>query len=158
MKSKRRWGILATAVLLPALIISCGDSRKPVKGFVLPEGDVARGEQVFIAYNCQDCHTIRGEQVAQANFEAPFILDLGGKVYRVRDYGELMTSVVNPDHIISAKYLNKLKQEGRETGISPMPEFSQQMTVAELRDLVEYLHAQYSKMEPQYYRGYYLTK
>jgi hypothetical protein len=29
---------------------------------------------------------------------------------------------------------------------------------AELIDLVEFLHAQYTKLQPHYYRGYYLTK
>jgi hypothetical protein len=32
------------------------------------------------------------------------------------------------------------------------------MTVAELIDLVEFLHAQYSRLQPEWYNGYYLSK
>ena len=72
--------------------------------------------------------------------------------------GELLTAVVNPDHIISTKYKAMLAKAEREAVISPMPYHGEEMTVAEMIDLVEFLHAQYSKLQPQYYRGYYLTK
>jgi len=39
-----------------------------------------------------------------------------------------------------------------------MPDYRQEMTVAELIDLVEFLHPQYTKLQPQYYRGYHLKK
>ena len=51
-----------------------------------------------------------------------------------------------------------LEKAEREAIISPMPYYGEQMTVAELIDLVEFLHAQYTKLQPEYYRGYYLTK
>lgn len=161
MLNARLFKWLAPAVLLPLVlltVISCTDNGKPVKGFVLPQGDVDRGEQVFLRYNCHGCHTIPDKTFPETEFEPPFTLEIGGKVYRVRNYGELLTSVVNPDHIISQKYVNMLEGADRKAVISPMPDFSQRMTVAELTDLVEFLHAQYSQMDPQYYRGYYLVK
>ena len=145
------------AIILYALL-ACTENGKPVRGFVLPEGDLAQGEQVFIDFNCQSCHTIPGIDFPEADFKAPFILEIGGEVYRVKNYGELLTAVVNPDHIISPKYVNLLKQAKRDVIISPMPYYGEEMTVAELIDLVEFLHAQYTKLQPQYYRGYYLTK
>jgi hypothetical protein len=39
-----------------------------------------------------------------------------------------------------------------------MPDFGEEMTVSELIDLVEFLHGQYSKLQPNYYRGHYLPK
>ena len=150
------YGMLAIITLL-ALTACSGDS-KPVKGFVLPEGDIAQGEQVFIDFNCHGCHTIPGKEFPETDFEPPFILEIGGEVYRVKNYGELLTAVVNPDHIISLKYRAMLEQADRETVISPMPYYGEHMTVAQLIDLVEFLHAQYTKLQPQYYRGYYLTK
>jgi hypothetical protein len=51
-----------------------------------------------------------------------------------------------------------LKKAKRDAIISPMPYFGEEMTVAELIDLIEFLHAQYTRLQPQYYRGYYLTK
>ena len=146
------------ALFLVLILSACSGESKPVKGFVLPEGDIAQGEQVFIDYNCHSCHTIPGKKFPEVDFEAPFVLEIGGEVYRVRDYGELMTAIVNPDHIISGRYKAILVEAERKAGISPMPGYAEEMTVAELIDLVAFLHAQYTKLQPDYYRGYHLTK
>jgi mono/diheme cytochrome c family protein len=140
------------------VVSACGGEGKPVKGFVLPPGDLAQGEQVFVDFNCHGCHTIPDVEFPDVEFTPPFILEIGGEVYRVKNYGELLTAVVNPDHIISPKYVAMLAKAEREAVISPMPYYGEEMTVAELIDLVEFLHAQYTRLQPQYYRGYYLTK
>jgi sulfur-oxidizing protein SoxX len=151
--------LLCLLLISPALILSaCSEKPPPVKGFVLPEGDVKQGEQVFVKYNCHHCHAIAGVELPQIEFEPPFILELGGKVYRVRNYGELLTSVVNPDHIITGKYIAMLEEADREALISPMPYFNEDMTVAELIDLVAFLHAQYSLLLPAYYKGHYVIR
>ena len=148
------------SVLIPLFLIvlsACGEEGRPVKGFVLPEGDIAQGEQVFVDFKCHGCHTIPGLEFPEVDFTPPFILEIGGKVYRVKNYGELLTAVVNPDHIVSAKYVAILEKSKREVIISPMPHYGEDMTVAELIDLVAFLHAQYTKLQPQYYRGYHRT-
>ncbi|MDT8321393.1 MAG: hypothetical protein RQ826_12785 [Xanthomonadales bacterium] len=143
-------------LLLPALYACTGDP-KAAKGFVLPEGDTTQGEQVFVDFNCQACHSIPGREFPPSDFVSPIQMEIGGEVYRVKNYGELLTAIVNPDHIISPKYLAMLETGRRDLDISPMPRYGEEMTVAELIDLVEFLHAQYTKLQPQYYRGYYLT-
>ena len=160
MSTGKRWipgltGIVAIFALLA--LAACYEDGKPVKGFVLPQGDIAQGEQVFVDFNCHGCHTIPELEFPKTDFEPPFILEIGGEVYRVKNYGELLTAVVNPDHIISPKYKAMLAQAEREAIISPMPYYGEQMTVAELIDLVEFLHAQYTKLQPHYYSGYYHT-
>jgi len=139
-------------------VSACSEEGRPVKGFVLPEGDIAQGEQVFVDFNCHACHSIPGIEFPKVEFEPPFVVEIGGEVYRVRNYGELLTAIVNPDHIISPKYIAMLERADREAIISPMPYYGEDMTVAELIDLVEFLHAQYTRLQPKYYRGYYLTK
>ena len=143
-KSESRKTIIS-GLLLPLflmLLTACGEDGRPVRGFVLPQGDLAQGEQVFVDFKCHGCHTIPDVEFPEVDFTPPFILEIGGEVYRVKNYGELLTAVVNPDHIISPKYIAMLEE----------------MTVAELIDLVEFLHAQYTRLQPEYYRGYYLTK
>ena len=142
------------AALLLLLLSACSDDSKPVKGFVLPDGDIARGKQVFIDYNCHACHTIPGIEFPPVDFDVPFVLEIGGEVYRVKNYGELMTAIVNPDHIISGEYRALMESADREPVLSPMPDYGEEMTVAELIDLVAFLHAQYTKLQPDYYRGY----
>lgn len=151
------WAGLIAAVALLALS-ACSPDAKPVKGFVLPPGDAEQGRQVFVDFNCHACHTIPGVEFPEVDFEPPFVLEIGGEVYRVKNYGELLTAVVNPDHIISPQYRAMLARAERDAVISPMPYYGEEMTVAELVDLVEFLHGQYTKLQPQYYRGYYLTK
>lgn len=149
----------ALSVFAMLALTACGEkSGGPVKGFVLPQGDLAQGEQVFVDFNCHVCHSIPEMEFPDVDFTPPFIMPIGGEVYRVRNYGELLTAVVNPDHIISPRYIAMLEQANREALISPMPNFGEEMTVAELIDVVEFLHAQYTKLQPEYYRGYYLIK
>lgn len=150
---------LATlAALVMVLLCACSNENAPVRGFVLPEGDPGQGQLVFEKYKCYACHTISGIEFPEMEFEAPFMLDIGGEVYRVRDYGELLTAVVNPEHIISPKYQGMLRRAGREPSGSPMPYRGGEMTVQELIDLVTFLHQQYTLLQPRYYRGFYLTK
>lgn len=144
-------------LLFGVLLFGCSEEFGPVRGFIPPEGDVVRGEQLFVEYNCHSCHTIPDKEFPEPEFDAPFRLPIGGKVYRVRNSGELMTAVINPDHVISGRYRTLLEQSGREAGLSPMPDFSQQMTVAELIDLVAFLHEQYTRLQPMYHRGFYLS-
>jgi len=51
---------LSSILIFTALFIlsACSGDQAPVKGFVLPEGDVAQGQQVFLDFNCHGCHTI----------------------------------------------------------------------------------------------------
>jgi sulfur-oxidizing protein SoxX len=139
---------------LLVLLTACS-REQPVKGFVLPEGNVDNGKEVFIAFNCYRCHNVAGVELPERNFEPPFVVELGGEVLRVKDYGELLTAIVDPDHVISPKYKASLKQIGKNPDQSPMPYFGDMMTVTELTDLVEFLHAQYSRKPYELYRGHY---
>ena len=150
----RHWKLFPAMVALMALTACSGDN-KPVKGFVLPEGNIAQGEQVFVDFNCHACHTIPGIELPELETKLPFIMVIGGEVHRVKNYGELLTAIVNPDHIISMKYKAMMQQAEREVSMTPMPYRGEEMTVAELIDLVEFLHAQYTKLQPSYYTGYY---
>ncbi len=102
--------LIALSTIVLGALSACSEEGKPVKGFVLPEGDIPQGEQVFVDFNCHGCHTIPDVEFPEVDFEPPFILEIGGEVYRVKNYGELLTAVVNPDHIISPKYVAMLEE------------------------------------------------
>jgi len=38
----------------------------------------------------------------------PLTVELGGELYFAKTYGDLATSIINPDHVISEKYLDQL--------------------------------------------------
>jgi len=148
----KRLTVLICGALLLALS-ACSQEGKPVRGFVLPPGDADQGKQVFLQFKCYRCHEIPDVDLPDRDFEPPFVVSIGGKVHRVKNYGELMTAVVYPDHVITAKYARMLEEAGKETGLTPMPYFGDEMTVTELTNLVEFLHGQYERLMPTYYTG-----
>jgi mono/diheme cytochrome c family protein len=140
--------------MLIILLTACS-REEPVKGFVLPEGNAERGQEVFMAFNCHACHDVDGVELPARESEPPFVVKLGGEVVRVKDYGELLTAVVYPDHIISPNYKTKLVLFKKDPNQTPMPYVGDTMTVTELTDLVAFLHAQYSRRPTEYYRRQY---
>jgi len=147
-------GALTAIVLIGLGLSACDEKNTPVRGFVLPPGDSAAGKQVFIDHGCYQCHTLPQVDLPERVSNPPITLEIGGKVFRVRNYGELLDAVVNPNHIISPKYRMALDSTARKDLESPMPNFNEQLTVAELIDLVAFLHDQYVKMDPPGYQGY----
>lgn len=153
MSNYRHWKLLPAMVVLLALT-ACSEER-PVKGFIMPAGDVAQGEQVFVDFNCHACHTIPGIEFPELKQEVPFAVTIGGEVLRVKNHGELLTAVVNPNQTICMSFRAKMERQGEEVIVSPMPYRGEEMTVAELIDLVTFLNAQYVKLQPRYYSGNY---
>jgi hypothetical protein len=133
------------------LLVGCDKEGINVSGFVLPEGDAARGEAAFVELGCTACHTVAGTELTQPENSA-FSVPLGGKVIRVKHYGDLLTSIVNPDHRIPPRYAQEAAMEGEPE--SPMPDFTVTMSVEQLIDVVAFLHGRYEKL-PHYSGRYY---
>ena len=145
---------VSAALLAITLLPGCDRGPAPVEGFVLPEGDVERGQQVFAEIGCRYCHTIANVDFPPFEAEPVMEITLGGKVLKVKSYGELLNSIVNPDHAIAVQYRAKLPPEERwDETTSPMPVFNDVLTVSELIDLTAFLHERY-EMLGSAYRGY----
>lgn len=132
-------GVLCALAALPG----CGNNPKSARGFRLPDGDVQKGRQAFLALNCNACHRVEGEELPPPG---AFNLTLGGETTNVKTYGELVTSIINPSHVLSEKYQRQLT-EAKE---SPMPKFNQVMTVEQMIDLVAFLQSHYHLVVPEY--------
>lgn len=143
---------LGLALLLVTALAACSEDRSPVKGFVLPEGDIEQGKTAFLALGCAQCHTVADSDIEQPE-NAEFQVTLGGRLIHVEHYGDLLTSIVNPSHRVAPQM--QLQETGSEEGpISPMPDFTGDMTVAQLIDVVEFLHSKYTQL-PRYSGRYY---
>jgi len=143
--------LTATAIFA---IAACQPKPESPKGFALPEGDVVKGKIAFIELQCHRCHEISGVELPKPP-EGPRIdVPLGGTVYHVKTYGELVTSIINPSHIIGPKYKNK---DGitDENGKSIMPSHNDKMTVSQMIDLVGFLQSRYKLTHPDYDYSYY---
>jgi len=146
---------VGVACLLVIIVACGGKDKKMAKGFVLPSGDNEKGKQAFIELKCHRCHTVAGELLPE-NVEPSMVkLHLGGEVYRVKTYGQLVTSVIHPNHNLSKDYLAGMEKEEREGAQSPMPSLVDQMTVQQMIDIVSFLNSHYVKLEPEYEVPYY---
>jgi mono/diheme cytochrome c family protein len=103
--------------------------------FAWPQGDAARGRQVFATFECYACHEVKGEEFPtprEAGKVGPE-LSVMGPLHEV-DY--FVESVINPGAVI-----DRGKGYQAPDGSSKMPSFNDSMTVQELIDLVAYLRA-----------------
>lgn len=125
-----------------SLMFLCG-CEPNARGFVLPDGDLERGASTFQALECDACHSVG--DIAWQGGEDTAEVPLGGTVTRVKTYGQLVTSVINPSHRIARSYLG---EEVAEDGESKMRRYNDVMTVQQLVDVVTYLQSQYELVMP----------
>lgn len=140
---------LVMALLLVGLAALSACDREAMmssKGFRLPDGDAVVGREAFLYMQCHQCHTIDGEELPLIpGQEAPYV-ELGGKVTKVKTYGELITAIINPSHELARGYAEEVVSE---YGESNMYIYNDHMTVQELIDIVMYLQPHYDVVVPQ---------
>lgn len=146
-------------VLLTAAIVALGACRTYPDyssdfRFPVPRGDVNRGQQAFVEMGCHMCHTVDGVQLPDNTSLRPVTVVLGGDLIFAKTYGDLVTSIINPDHVISEEWLRQLPPATRrEIDSSPMY-VNPDMKVTELIDIVAFLNARY-RLLPGYTEYYY---
>lgn len=137
---------------LPLVFAGCQSEEEKLHshGFHLPEGDPVVGKTLFVESSCNVCHTVEGEVLPERGPNWPPTIHLGGEIFRVKSYGDLVTSVVAPNHVVSPQYTAMLTEEdkGTEAEDSPMPVFNEELTVKQLIDIVSFLHGRYRLIEP----------
>jgi len=117
----------------------------------LPDGDAQAGRETFLYMQCNQCHTIKSEELPIIPGTEPYV-ELGGVVTHVKTYGELVTAIVNPSHKLADGYAT---DQVSEDGVSNMYIYNDYMTVQELTDLVRFLQPHYDIAPLRYqYRIY----
>ena len=137
---------LIALVACVAALSGCGP--KSGLGFRLPDGDAQRGREAFIALRCQACHQVEGLDLPSVG-SGPASITLGGKIVKVKTYGELVTSIINPSHRIAPRYLADIV--ANTDSLMALAYLNDVMTVRQLIDLVAFLQASYQVMPPQVY-------
>jgi len=147
---KRAFWMSLIAIALITLMSGCEKTPESVKGFALPKGNIDRGKANFVKLGCRQCHAVAGMDLPEYDGVVSLQIEIGGEALKVKNYSELMTSVINPDHEISAEYRRLMTKAQEERGDSPMPSFNQRITVGEMIDLVAFLHSTYKAHHPNY--------
>ena len=138
--------VLAVWIVVAALS-ACDMGPKSAAGFRLPDGDAERGEQSFVGLGCHSCHRVEGVDIPEPLTAGPVRVMLGGDVIRVKTYGELVSSVINPSHRIAP---HAGPDAVTEEGESVMRVYNDVMTVQQLIDLVAFLQSHYRVVPPEY--------
>lgn len=130
------------------LISSCNEQAR---GFALPEGDIEKGKMTYKRLACNECHSI--SNIEWKGGEDNLKVQLGGEVSKLKSYGDLVTSVINPSHKVAPRYKEKSSTEG---SLSIMNNYNEVMTVDELIDLIAFLQSEYHVAPPstKYYPYY----
>ena len=101
--------------------------------FRLPGGDAARGRAVFGRLECFRCHRIAGESYPRPSAPGPELTGIGAQ----HPAAYIAESIVNPNAVI----VEGPGYTGRE-GRSTMPDYRNDLSVADLLDVVAYLASQ----------------
>ena len=128
-----------TFVVFPLLLLAasgCTADPKSATGFSLPDGSSQKGQETFAQLQCNACHTVAGVEFAKLEGTSEAIVALGGETPRVRTYGDLVTSIINPSHRFARGYAD---EDVKANGDSKMRLYNDEMTVQQLIDLVAFL-------------------
>ena len=118
----------------------CDSGAKGSAGFSLPDGNAEHGKAVYTQLQCNTCHTIKGVPQLDKGLAAGISVSLGGETTRIRTYGELVTSIINPSHRVARRDDAGM---ANEQGESKMISFNDVMTVTQLIDLVAFVQSNY---------------
>ena len=137
-----------TAIIATVSILwACQEPQRAPRGFSLPDGDVQRGQQLFVELKCYSCHEVAGlENELPAPTADPLTdVTLGGLAVRAPTDGELVTSIINPSH--------QLYPGGEEERItvgegSRMANYNEIITIQHVIDLVAFLQSRYETAKP----------
>ena len=138
-------------VILLLACSSCNSGRHSPAGFRLPGGDLEKGKAAFVAHRCHTCHEVEGSGLPGPTVQPPVPVVLGGLTYRPVPDGLLVTSIIYPSHRVTGYPKDQITVNGH----TRMPEFGAELTVGELRDIVEFLQAHYRVRETPGYKVYY---
>jgi L-cysteine S-thiosulfotransferase len=131
-------------LLATSAVLGSGCAFTPTFGFPIQEGDIEAGRQAFIDHRCHQCHSVADVRLPALAGASAVMLELGGETGYVRSYAELVTSIINPNHVISETYRDRQLLEGVLPLESPMPmPHVDNMTVRQLIDLVAFLDSRY---------------
>ena len=132
----------SVALLALTFLSACDQVGSRQDAIFLPPGDAARGEALFVSLGCAGCHGVMGVDFAEPAAPGPVRVLLGTRAGRTLTYNELVTSIVNPSHRLSARYR---RDEVSQEGVSLMATYNDVLTVTQLTDLVAFLEAHYEK-------------
>jgi L-cysteine S-thiosulfotransferase len=139
---------VSAILVYAAVLTACMPGPESASGFRLPDGDADRGLTAFTELQCHACHSVEGLELQYLGTSAADV-KLGGTVTRVKTYGELVTSIINPSHKLAPGYrADEVSVDGES--LMTLARLNDIMTVQQLIHLVAFLQARYEIVPPRY--------
>ena len=145
---QRMLNLLGLVAIL-VLVASCDMATQSPQGFVLPEGNAEKGQEAFVSLGCTACHTVKDLDLTAPEVNGPVTVVLGGRTARVKSYGELVSSIINPSHRLVRGFPKDAVSQDDQ---SFMTVYNDVMTVTQLVDLVAFLQSEYEVIPRPGYR------
>ena len=133
----KRWVTAAGLVVLAVSVTACTGRRSPSQ-FSLPPGDAEAGKAAFVDLKCSSCHTVVGVDLPAPADANP--VKLGGGKPLPPTTGDLTTDIIMPSSHFATGYPASQVQAG---AASRMPDYTRQMTIRQLADVVAFLRSHY---------------
>ena len=131
--------LLLAAALLG--LVACDTGPKGSIGFSLPDGNAEKGKANYVSFQCHSCHDSAQVPQLKADGPATVSVPLGGETTRIKSYGELVTSIINPSHKIVRRKSSDMTDK---LGESRMVVYNDIMTITQLIDLVAFVQSSYT--------------
>ena len=139
---------ILSAIILSFTFFGCqNEEAQQARGFALPGGgDADRGQEAFVELKCYTCHEVDGleDELPRPTADPVVGVTLGGVSSREPADGELLTSMLNPNHSIYPAGEEERVMSGDE---SRMADYTDVMTVRQMLDLIAFLHDRYRTVE-----------
>jgi hypothetical protein len=153
---KLSFPLLVLSLLGVAVLSACRTYPNYANDFRFPiqDGDITRGREAFLQLGCPQCHVVSGVELPEYKGTRFISMPLGGELVFAKTYADIVTSIINPNHVISDRYLNLLPAAQRSRANTSPMYMNPNMKVTELIDIVAFLNSRYSLL-PGYTEYYY---
>ena len=117
-----------------------GDTPKG-NGAVIPPGKEERGLKIFTEKGCYSCHSAGATKLPEVEVGPRLVIELGGDLHAARTQDDFARAIMNPNHVVAEDYRIAMMRLGDHVKAenSPMPEFIDTLTLADLIHLTTFL-------------------
>ena len=117
-----------------------GDTPKG-NAAVIPPGKEERGLKIFTEKGCYSCHSAGTTTLPEVEPGPRLVIELGGALHAAWTRDDFARAILNPNHVVAEDYRIAMMRLGDHVKAenSPMPEFIDTLTLADLIHLTTFL-------------------
>ncbi|MEC5127913.1 c-type cytochrome [Verrucomicrobiales bacterium BCK34] len=108
---------------------------------IVPPGDALIGKDLFTGKGCYQCHSAGATKLPKVDLEPRLVIELGGDLHSKWTRDDYAKSIMNPQHVVAEDYRIAMMRVGDHVKAenSPMPEFTDLLTLSDLIHLTTFL-------------------